>query len=87
MNGPYDTVSHELTCRSVAPHWSAYVDDAVPALIKLRMARHVSTCADCRRYLRQITMVRDALKMLTGHQPSRAQQRLLRERFAARHAQ
>lgn len=86
MNLSPDSVSDGLTCRAIAPQWSAYLDDALPALMKLRMACHFSTCLDCRRYVRQITMVRDALHMLTKCEPSPVQRRFLRERFAARHA-
>jgi anti-sigma factor RsiW len=85
MDTPPDVRSNGLTCRALAPQWSSYLDDALPALMTRRMTSHVSTCPDCHRYLRQITIVRDALHALTRGRPSAGQQRFLRERFAARH--
>ena len=86
MDTPPDVTSNGLTCRALATQWSAYLDEALPALMKLRMTSHVSSCPDCHRYVRQITIVRDALRALTRGRPSPVQRRILRERFVARHA-
>src|SRR6478609_854742 len=58
---PPDWTSNGLTCRTVAQQSSAYLDETLPAHMKLRMASHLSTCSNCRLYVRQITLVRDAV--------------------------
>lgn len=85
MNLPPELVSNGLTCRTIAQQSSAYLDDALPAVMKLRMACHLSTCQDCRRYVRQISLVRVALGTLPKCQPSSVKRRALRERFSSRY--
>jgi len=82
---PPDWTSNGLTCRTVAQQSSAYLDETLPAHMKLRMASHLSTCSNCRLYVRQITLVRDAVVRLPRCQPSSVQLRVLRQRFTARY--
>lgn len=83
QNSP-DPVAPEITCREVAERTSAYLEEHVDDISKVRMALHVATCAGCRTYVTQIASVRDVLGRLPKDDATPVQHERLRRAFSAR---
>jgi predicted anti-sigma-YlaC factor YlaD len=83
---PSQWITSGLTCRDVADRTTDYLDERLPILTKVRVRLHLASCADCRGYVRQIALVRDATSLLPRPFPSPIARLRLRQRFAARHA-
>lgn len=73
----------EITCREIAQWVSAYLDEHVGDERKCQIALHLAICAGCETYVKQITKVRDMVKLLpkTVEEPSDSHR--LRQAFAA----
>ena len=82
-NHPSQWIASGLACRDVAARASEHLDETLPLLMKVRMGLHLASCADCRVYVRQVALVREALSRLPKQLPSpiirlRLRQSLLR---------
>lgn len=53
-----------LSCRDVTERASEYLDGDLPRWQRLRVRLHLFICRDCRRYVRQLRAVVDALRRL-----------------------
>ena len=76
----------DITCREVAEWTSAYLDAQVDDATKVRIVLHLSACASCETYVKQIASVRDMLGFLPRAGASPAQRDRLRQAFFARQA-
>jgi len=75
----------EITCWEVVEWTSAYIDEHLDDPFKVRMALHLAACADCRVYLKQVSLVRNAMTRLPNIYPSPVNRLRLRQHFAAVH--
>jgi predicted anti-sigma-YlaC factor YlaD len=83
---PSQWITSGLTCRDVAERITDYLDERLSILTKIRVGLHLASCADCRTYMRQIALVRDATTLLPKQFPSPIARLRLHQHFAARHA-
>lgn len=83
---PSQWIVSGLTCRAVTDRTSDYLDERLPILTKLRVALHLASCADCRVYVKQIALVRDAMAHISKPRPSPINRLRLRRHFAQCHA-
>jgi anti-sigma factor RsiW len=83
---PSQWIHSGLTCRDVAEWATDYLEDRLPALTAIRIGLHVTSCAHCRAYVKQIDLVSSALRRLPKLYPSPVNRLRLSERFAGRHA-
>ncbi len=74
-----------LACWQVAAGTSDLLDGRPSTRVKMRIALHLVTCADCRAHLRQVALVRDTLARLPKKLPSPLIRLRLRRQFAAQH--
>lgn len=51
-----------MRCREVAEHTGAFVDGEVSVTTRWRIRLHLSQCADCARFVRQIALTRRTLR-------------------------
>lgn len=74
----------EITCQEMAQLASAYLDEHVEGERKRQITTHLSGCAGCETYMKQIATVRNVVALLpnTGEEPSDPHR--LRWAFAAR---
>ena len=82
---PPQWIHSGLTCREVAEKISEYLDDRPMRLIKIRMGLHLSSCAHCRTYVKQLALVRDTVAFLPGQYPSMINRLRLQQHFARCH--
>lgn len=82
---PSQWIHNRLTCRDVAEQASKYLDDWPPLLTKIRIGLHVASCAHCRTYVKQLSLVRDAVSFLPRQYPSTINRLHLRQHFACCH--
>ena len=80
---PPQGIHNGLTCRDVAEQASEYLDDRPTRLIKIRIGLHLSSCAHCRTYVKQLALVRDTIAFLPRQYPS-TMNRLRLQRYFAR---
>lgn len=81
---PSEQIAPDITCREVAEWTSAYLDEHVDDVSKVRMALHLAVCAGCETYVKQIASIRDLLGLLPGAAAEPAQRDRLRRAFSAR---
>jgi predicted anti-sigma-YlaC factor YlaD len=74
-----------LSCRDVTDRASDYLDGCLPILTKVHVGLHLSSCAHCRVYVKQIDLISSALRSLPTLPPSTVNRLRLRQRFAACH--
>jgi anti-sigma factor RsiW len=72
-----------LTCSDVTERASEYLDDHLPILTKVRVSLHLSSCAHCHAYVKQIDLVSAAVRSLPEQYPSPSYRLRLREQFAS----
>ena len=53
-----------MRCREEAEQAGAFVDAEVSGRVRWRIRLHLATCRNCRRFVRQIALTRDALGRL-----------------------
>jgi len=82
---PSPWVHAVLTCRDIASRGSDYLDNRLSILVKVRVKLHLASCASCRVYVAQLSLVSTALRRLPAASPSASERRRLRQEFAARH--
>jgi len=82
---PSQWIASGLTCRNVADCTTDYLDEHLPILTKVRVRLHLASCADCRTYVKQIALVRDAAALLHKPLPSPINRLRLRQHFAQFH--
>lgn len=82
---PSQWIASGLTCRNVADRTTDYLDERLPILMKVRVGFHLASCADCRAYVKQIALVRDAAALLHRPLPSPINRLRLRQHFAYFH--
>ena len=75
-----------LSCCDVAERATDYLEDRLPALTTSRIGLHLSSCAGCRTYVKQVDLVSSVLRSLPKLYPSPVNRLRLSERFAGRHA-
>lgn len=61
-----------LNCREITQRASGYLDGALPWHVRLEVRLHLMMCRFCREYVRQMTLVMQALRRLPGREPSAA---------------
>ena len=83
---PSQWIVSGLTCREVTDRTSDYLDERLPIVTKIRVALHLASCADCRTYVQQIALVRDAPALLLKPRLSPINRLRLRQHFARCHA-
>ena len=76
-----------LTCRDVAERATDYLEDRVPSLTAIRIGLHLTSCAGCRTYVKQVDLVSSVLRSLPKLYPSPVNRLRLRQQFAAHHGQ
>lgn len=74
------------SCRDVTDGTTAYLDNHLSILTKIRVGFHLAFCADCRAYVKQVALVRDTLALLPTLRPSPIDRLRLRRHFAHCHA-
>jgi len=74
-----------LSCRDVTDRASEYLDDRLLSLTKPQVVLHLTSCAHCRAYVKQIDLISSALGSLPTVPPSTVNRLRLRHQFAARH--
>jgi len=74
----------DITCREVVDWTSAYLDQHVGDSIQVRMALHLTSCAGCGTYVKQIASIRNLLGLLPGSVEEPARRDRLRQIFSAR---
>jgi predicted anti-sigma-YlaC factor YlaD len=79
-------LTSELTCHHVTDRTSEYLDDRLPIMTKVRVGLHLASCANCRAYVKQIALVREAVPMLPNRLPSPIVRLRLRQHFSFCHA-
>jgi predicted anti-sigma-YlaC factor YlaD len=84
VDDPLEPVS-EITCEQVAAWASAYLDDHVEDVQKIRIVLHLVACAGCDAYVKQIVSVCRVLDRLPLSPTHTAQLDPVRQAFAARH--
>jgi hypothetical protein len=74
----------QITCQEIAEWASAYLDEYVGEERKHQIAVHLTICAGCETYVKQIATVRDVVGLLpkTVEEPSDSHR--LRQAFTAR---
>lgn len=82
---PSQWIHSGLTCRDVVERSTEYLDDRVSMLMKVRIGLHLASCAHCRTYMMQISLVRDTVAFLPKQFPSPINRLHLRQHFAASH--
>lgn len=82
---PSQWIPSGLTCREVADRASDFLDERVPMPTNMRVALHLAFCADCRAYLTQILLIREAVTRLPKIYPSPVNRLRLRRHFTAIH--
>ena len=75
-----------LTCRDLTNRASEYLEDRLPILTKFRVGFHLASCADCRTYMKQMALVREAAAGLPKQYPSPINRLRLRQHFACCHS-
>jgi anti-sigma factor RsiW len=65
-------------CDDVAKRISAYLDERLPGGSSDALAAHLASCAECRAYLQQITLIRHLLPRLPKATPPALPQLRLR---------
>jgi predicted anti-sigma-YlaC factor YlaD len=83
---PAHWMTSGLTCHDVTDRTSEYLDDRLPIMTKVRVCLHLASCADCRAYVKQIELVRDAVSMLPKRLPWPIVRLRLRQHFSFCHA-
>ena len=84
---PSQWVQSGLTCRDVTSRASEYLDNRLAILTNVRVGLHLASCASCRAYVTQISLVSTALRRLPALYPSALNRLRLRQQFAARYSQ
>ncbi len=74
-----------LTCCDVTGRASEYLEDRLSTLTKIWIGFHLASCAGCRAYVMQISLLRDTMGLLPKQFPSSINRLRLRRRFAAVH--
>jgi len=82
---PSQWIPSGLTCHNVADRTTDYLDERMSILTRARVGLHLATCADCRAYVKQIALVRDAAALLHRPLPSPIIRLRLRQHFAQFH--
>ena len=82
---PSQGIHRGLTCRDLTDRASEYLDGCLPILTKVRVGLHLSFCAHCRAYVKQIDLVSSALRSFPNLYPSPVNRLHLRQQFAAMH--
>ena len=82
---PSQGIHRGLTCRDLTDRASEYLDGRLPILTKVLVGLHLSSCAHCRAYMKQIDLVSSALRSLPNLYPPPVTRLRLRQQFAARH--
>ena len=59
-----------LACKDIVDQATAYLEDELPWLARLRVRLHLILCALCRRYMSQMAATRAVLRQLTGSRVS-----------------
>ena len=84
---PSQWVHGGLTCRDVTSRASEYLDNRLAILTNVRVGLHLASCASCRVYVAQLSLVSTALRHFPALYPSSLNRLRLRQQFAARHTQ
>ena len=79
--------ANEITCREVAEWTSAYLDLHTGDSCDARIALHLTVCAGCSAYVKQIASVRNLVGLLPKAHEEPSDVDGLRQAFAARHRQ
>ncbi len=72
----------EITCQEVAQWASAYLDGHVEDERKRQITAHLTGCAGCETYVKQIAMVRDVVALLPNTVEEPSDPHRLRQAFA-----
>src|SRR5262245_11521184 len=75
-----------LPCRHVVDRTTDYLEGHLSTLVKLRLSLHLALCTNCRTYVKQIALVREAMALLPKSISPPPKQARLRQDFAQRHA-
>jgi predicted anti-sigma-YlaC factor YlaD len=78
--------SRAISCREVVECTTAYLEEYVQHSARVSMDFHLAGCADCRTYVKQIALVREATALLPRPVFPPPNQARLRQYFAQRHA-
>jgi putative zinc finger protein len=82
---PSQRIPSGLTCRDVTDRASEYLDNRLSVLANNSVGLHLMSCASCRVYMGQLSLVSSALRRLPPLYPSALNRLRLRQQFAARH--
>lgn len=82
---PSQWTSSGLTCREVTDRVTDYLEGCLSNFTKMRIGLHLASCAGCRSYVKQISLLQDTLALLPKMTPSPINRLRLRRHFAAFH--
>jgi len=58
-----------LSCKEITELATAYAEGALPFMDRVRFVMHLSMCAGCRRYVKQLRLTVDAVGLVTQPAP------------------
>ncbi|UVT17635.1 MAG: hypothetical protein H8K04_08935 [Nitrospira sp.] len=79
---PSQGIDNGMTCRELTGRTSDYLEDRLSACMKVDIGLHLASCVGCRAYVRQISLIRDAVALMPKEFPSPINRLRLRQRFA-----
>jgi predicted anti-sigma-YlaC factor YlaD len=82
---PSQWIDSGLTCRDITERASAYLEDRLSMWMKIRVGFHLASCAWCRAYVLQVSLVRDTMGLFPKQLPPPINR--LRQHVAAHHLQ
>lgn len=83
---PSPWIDSGLTCRDITNRATDYLEDRLSTFTKERVGFHLESCAGCRAYVAQLSLVRDTLKLLPKQVPSPIDRFRLLRHFGAFHS-
>lgn len=84
---PSQWITSGLTCRQVTDRTTDSLAERLPLLTGVRLGGHLATCVDCRAYVKQMALIREALAGLPKIYPRAIDRLRLRRYFTLVHSQ
>jgi hypothetical protein len=82
---PSQWIDSGLTCHDLTKRAAEYLEDRLSMLMKIRVGLHFASCAGCRAYVMQLSLVRDAMELFPKQFPPPINRLRLRRHFVTVH--